>query len=215
MINFVCTLGWDEKFQIRSMVRHGIKEGAKIIIITPLPVSDRVEEAKERIKKFVSDYLEGCECEEIRVDPVDFTGTIKKLSKIFGELKGEEMIVNLSGGMRGLALETFLSVVMSDKRALIEVELENQAGIISFPSNLLRKYSPPPELFKVMKTFDEECTLSELLRKKKLRMSKSTIYRRLEMLVEMGFLKKEYEEDVVKYKKTELGRIWSSLLGEE
>nr|WP_048096135.1 CRISPR-associated CARF protein Csa3 [Archaeoglobus fulgidus] len=64
----IATLGFDEKFCYRAILRHGIKEGDRVILITTQMV-ERVAKAYEWIRKLLeTSYGDRVEVEVLQVE---------------------------------------------------------------------------------------------------------------------------------------------------
>jgi CRISPR-associated protein Csa3 len=133
----ILTLGFDEKFCYRAILRHGIKEGDKIILLTAGLV-ERVKKAYEWIKAFVERSYD-VEVKLVQIDVKDFTKAIQDVIKILDEFKDYNLIVNLSGGMRALAVTVLFALMIKPMRNVrLEIELEDFSGLIEIPQYLLR-----------------------------------------------------------------------------
>jgi len=133
----ILTLGFDEKFCYRAILRHGIKEGDKVILITAGLV-EKVRKAYEWIKAFIERSYD-VEVRIIQIDVKDFTKAIRDVMRILDEFKDYNLIINLSGGMRALAITVLLALMIKPMRNVrVEIELEDFSGLIEIPQNLLR-----------------------------------------------------------------------------
>ena len=150
MKGFICTLGFDEKFILRFMVRHKVGENDIFIIIVP-------EDYKSNEKSFntyksVIDFLQTILPSQnihtittnIYGDPIE---EIRKISTKILDLISATNIVHaaLSGGMRVLVIEVLLSLIFlslnNPLNIFVEVDFENLRGRTVFPLTplLLRK----------------------------------------------------------------------------
>ncbi len=133
-VALIITLGFDEKFCYRAVLRHGISDGDAIYLITA-GNDERVMKAYEAIRSFVSTSFRDVSVELIKV-PTDFVRGVKLLVDLFRRIDSPT-IVNLSGGMRILALMTFAALVISGREAEVEIELEDFSGVVSIPRQLI------------------------------------------------------------------------------
>ena len=188
----VSTLGFDEKFCYRAILRHGLKEGDKIILITA-KVVDRVKEAYEWIKKFIEkSYSESVDVELIEIDVKSFEDSIRKIVEKLRELEGYSIVLNLSGGMRSLIAIVLLSLIINPMRNVkVEMELEDLSGIVEIPSPLLRIREIGAKLIeerieilrKIKEGYKDVKSLAEAMKK-----DKSTIRRHIYVLDELGLI---------------------------
>ncbi len=132
----IVTLGFDEKFCYRAILRHGIKEGNKIILLTAGLV-ERVKKAYEWIKAFAERSYD-VEVKIVQIDVRDFTKAIKVIAGLFEEHRDFKLIINLSGGMRALSIIVLLAFLIKPIRnADIEIELEDFSGVVNIRNEII------------------------------------------------------------------------------
>ena len=149
----VATLGFDEKFTIRALMRHA-DEINKVVIVAAEPFEERAAKALSEVEKFIKSYLGDKVIEVIRVDPSNTYDAIVKLKNVFATY--ENYIVNISGGMRALIVELLIAYVLSRAKGVIEIELENLRGLVTLP----------PEIFTLPPLSSEELKiLREIVRR--------------------------------------------------
>ena len=204
----ILTLGFDEKFCYRAILRHGIKEGDKIILITAGLV-EKVRKAYEWIKAFVERSYD-VEVRLIRIDVKNFTKAIREVMHILDEFKGYNLIVNLSCGMRALAVIMLLALMIKPIRNVkLEIELEDFSGLIEIPQHLLRiheiRQNLTDEKIEILKLIAQGLkdvkSLSKALKK-----DVSTIRRHISNLEELGLVEVEKRKPL-KVKTTELANL--------
>ena len=204
----ILTLGFDEKFCYRAILRHGIKEGDKIILITAGLV-DKVRKAYEWIRAFVERSYD-VEVRLIQVDVKNFTKAIKEVAELLEDFKEYDLVVNISGGMRALAITVLLALtVRSMRNVKVEIELEDFSGLIEIPQQLLRiheiKRNLTNEKLEILKLISQGLkdvkTLSKTLKK-----DASTIRRHISNLEELGLVTIEKRKPL-KIKTTELADL--------
>lgn len=131
----IATLGFDEKFCYRAILRHGIKEGDEIILITA-EIVEKVEKAYEWIKRLIqSSYSDKVAVHLVEIDIKNLIEAMKSVAKILERCEGN-VVMNLSGGMRALGAIALLACIMNPK-ARIEIETEDFSNLLEIPSNLL------------------------------------------------------------------------------
>ena len=143
------TLGFDEKFCFRAILRHRVEDGDRVVLITASLV-DRVKKAYEQIKAFLTASYKNINLELMQIDVNDLLGSVEKISKKLEELsKCEKIIVNVSGGMRILAIIVLLTLIIKPMRNLeLEIELEDSSALISIPADFLKIASIKARLSK-------------------------------------------------------------------
>ena len=202
------TLGFDERFVYRAVLRHDVSEGDEIILITGKRI-DKVQRAFEMISNFVKkSYGETVEVKLIEIDPLDVYGSIRKIGEVLKGIEERSLLVNLSGGMRALILIVIFSVLLMWKRNFeVEVELEDLSGIVRFPGKLLKVVGSlfPASSIELLKMIREGvCTTEKLA--KSLRKERSTIRKRLKRLEEAGLIEIVRKKPLT-VKLTELGKL--------
>ncbi len=138
----VLTLGFDEKFAYRAILRHDVREGDVLILISG-KMNERVLKAYNMVEEFLKkSFGEQVGLELLEVDPSDVIETIRRIIGVISQYKDRRIIVNLSGGMRAIIVSALLAILLADIRNVhVEIELEDLSGIASFPGHLLRLVS--------------------------------------------------------------------------
>jgi len=206
----ISTLGFDEKFCYRAILRHGIREDDKVILITAKLV-ERTLKAFEMIRNFlISSYGSKVSIEVVEVDVKNIIGSIESVMLRLNQLKGYELIVNLSGGMRALILITLLALLLRRPNNIkVEMELEDLSGVIEVSKSLLNAPLLTLELSdekkKILKLIREGVREVEPLANK-LRRDVSTIRRHVSDLEEIGLLIVEKRKPI-RVKPTPLAKL--------
>ena len=204
----ILTLGFDEKFCYRAILRHGIKEGDKIILLTAGLV-DRVKKAYEWIKTFVERSYD-IEVRLVQIDVKDFIKAIRDVMNTLDEFKDYNLIVNLSGGMRALAITVLLALMIKSMRNVrLEIELEDFSGLIEIPQNLLRiheiRQNLTEEKIEILKLIAQGLRDVKSL-SKTLKRDVSTVRRHISSLEELGLIVVERRKPL-EVKTTELADL--------
>lgn len=186
----IATLGFDEKFCYRAIIRHGISEGDKIVLLTA-NVVDRVQKAYEWVKSFIATYG-SIDIELIEINARDFTAGVMDVIKVLESLNDYKLIVNLSGGMRILSLIVYAALTLQKFDAEVEVELEDFSDIVAIPKFL---FSAPSliaglsdEKVNVLKTIIEEGKIEAKKLADRLNKDVTTIRRHLYDLASAGLI---------------------------
>jgi len=134
----ISTLGFDEKFCYRAVLRHGIREGDKIILVTAKLV-EKVLKAFDQVRSFVTtSYGDKVSIKVVELDPNDIVSSVKRMINEIKMLDDYEIIVNLSGGMRVLIFIVLLALMLSRvKISKMEMELEDFSGVVELSPALL------------------------------------------------------------------------------
>jgi len=206
----VYTFGFDEKFVLRSLMRHsrGILESrphsdrSKIMLFTVDPVIDKVKSAYNIVRDFVEKYF-GEDKADIELIPLkieDFEGLVSEIKlKITSEItKHSTVVINLTGGMRVLVLATYTALLFiprslfNGRNLIIEVEREDGNSLINIPpeiilvSRLIDRITN--EKLRIIKALLERGeadaqSLSEIFK-----LDVSTVRRHLDSLEELGLV---------------------------
>lgn len=186
----IFTLGFDIKFQIRSIIRAGVSSDDEIILIRPADEHEKTIGALKDIEQFIKEYLPDTKYNLIAIDVLDPVKAVAQVSKILHdyENKVDEIICDLSGGMRLLLLEVFMAVLVSQNisKYKIIVQPENLKGFVEIPTELLNVRTPSYDVIKIIKEMGESATLTDL--EAKLQIPKITLYKRMKKLVELGYV---------------------------
>lgn len=131
------TLGFDERFCYRAILRHGVSEGDRIVLFTGRVV-ERVRRAYDWIRTFLKASYPNVETMLIELDVYDIEGSLRKVLEVLRELNSYRLVVNLSGGMRVLSIIVLFALVLSGIGDLeLEIELEDFSGVVEIPNTLL------------------------------------------------------------------------------
>ncbi len=197
---FIFTLGFEEKFAIRMITAHGLDEGDKLLMITG-PLVEKTQRTISFIRDFLNKYFSGKVAMEVfeLKDISDFPNLVDRLyDKLRDEvLKFDEIIVNLSGGMRVIVLATYTALtllLLSIKdigKIHVELETEDSSARISIPIHLAKllklRGSLSHEKVQVLKLIScKPMTAKEIAQA--LGKDETTIRRHLMELVSLGLV---------------------------
>lgn len=196
------TLGFEEKFAVRCLMRH-MDSASKMVVITAPPVDEhsrsKIEEAFSLLKRVAEEYAEIGVEKLVVGDPLDFWASVREIrGKLYTEMVGHERTVMcLSGGLRALVVEALVAALTlpSDAqvdRVVVEIELENLSGVTSFNvaqvQKLMQLTGPEHRILE----FLEEKGPAKLTRiAQELGMARSTAYRVLRRLEGLGLVVRE------------------------
>jgi len=205
------TLGFDERFAVRAMMRGGISSGDRIVVFMAEPVEERASRCLQVVREFLSRYVRDVEFRVLKVDVGRFEEAVSRIRRGLQEaVRGaEEVVLNLSGGMRALILEVLSAALLLGLDCMVEVELENLTGVVSFPIRLLRasklSRGDLEILSRLLKT-GGWVSLSELSRVSK--MPRSTVHKRLRRLIEIGLVESKRVGRRVIYRASEWAGVY-------
>lgn len=196
----VLTLGFDERFAIRGILRTGLSSGDKVTVFIAEPLVDKAEKALQILMDFFKKYLEEVNVDVVSVPTRDFELSVTIIGGKLKELKGLDckVVLNLSGGMRSLIIEILLTSILINLKGIVEIELENLEGYLSFPIEIFKVKMPMKEEYiLILKTImlHEGININQI--SNKLGMAKSSIHKIIRKLVENGLI--EYEKEGKEY----------------
>lgn len=132
---FVITLGYDEKFAMRCLVRNNIKMEDMILILTA-NINEKVRNAVNSIV----DFLKKIGNENFRLESLegDFFSVIERIKRILKEYERCKILINISGGMRWLAVSVIFSIFSLENIEKIEIEREDLGGVIVIEGEFIK-----------------------------------------------------------------------------
>jgi len=184
--HLVATLGFDEKFTIRFVMRY-VGRFSDLSVVTAEPMDERAAKALRSVEDFITRFVGGARVSVITVNPLNVHDSVARLKEVFKRY--EEYVINLSGGMRALIIELLLAAVLARARGEIEIELENFSGVVTIPLKVFTHYLLSSDEVVVVKTLLKlgSATAKELVKESGL--PRSTLYRCLKALVGKGLVK--------------------------
>lgn len=203
----IATLGFDEKFCYRAILRHGIKEGDEIILITAEKV-EKVEKAYEWIKKLIqTSFSEKVRVQLFEVNVENAEEAIRNVLEIIKKAEGN-VIVNLSGGMRALLVIVLIACIIASMNAKVEIEKEDFSGVIDFQRDLIRLIKSPPTAteLEILRLIDRGSNSVQEIAKR-LEKDESTVRRYLMGLEKFGLITAEKRKPLI-VKLTSLARLF-------
>lgn len=183
----VVTLGFDEKFQIRALMRR-FNDLEKVIVVG----SFNDERAKKALESF-ENVMKSAQVnyELVEVDPHNFYDTIITITKkIINKNKGRMFVLNISGGMRILIIELLFAFIFSGLEAEVEIESEDFNTIVSFRLSDMYPAHLTQDHIRILMSIKQGYTSINSIHKR-VEMSLSTTWRRLKELREMGLIDEE------------------------
>ncbi|MGB9622230.1 MAG: CRISPR-associated CARF protein Csa3 [Candidatus Bathyarchaeia archaeon] len=187
----VATIGFEEKFMIRAITRHGLDRGDQILLLTG-PSTEKSMNTVNLIRGFITKYYDKDVVVHVKEVPVnDFLASVLAIKQSINERSKEsvDVIVNLSGGMRILVIATLLALATLNLRnVLIEIETEDYSSIVNIPAEILLLGRPKLsrrllDILRILIESQEPLSVNEIA--EKLQRDASTIRRHLIKLRKM------------------------------
>jgi CRISPR-associated protein Csa3 len=207
----VTTIGFDEKFVVRALIRY-LDSIDRFIGILSTPVEQRALQAVSNVKGFIDKYVvdsgKRLAYEFIEIEVKDPYEAIAKLRRIF--TPNVEYIVNLSGGMRALTIVTFIAFIMSRARGEVEIELENLQGRISIDPRIITAGPLSSDEEKIVNTIKKlgRATYRDIM--KETGIPRATLFKHLSSLRSRGVIDQQREGRNTYYLLTNIGRSLSN-----
>ncbi|MEM3449918.1 MAG: CRISPR-associated CARF protein Csa3 [Nitrososphaerota archaeon] len=214
MKTFIATIGWTEWPIASAIIKHGLSKGDKIILLSPEKRDDRSRATINEVKHFVTKFVSSAEVSEVSVPVHMPTEAIPLIAKLFSEEgRDRDLIVNLSGGMRILVLETLLALtLMCVENLVLELQTEDKVDVqLPVLWRPVENLSPPAR--KALKILSERGPVSLSDMASSLRVSVATAHRLLKSLEENNIVssKKVGKKRIMEL--TPKGRILLSVTG--
>lgn len=201
----VAPLGFEEKFILRTIMRRGLREKGKIVAIMPEDGDVKGEKAFQVINELVLKLSDGTvEVVKHQVNVRDFYGAVSSIRNLLRELSLEDkLVVNLSGGLRLLIIETLAAVLsLGLKDVEVEIETEDSSTVAVIPIRVLYPLELEPLERQILQQAAEKGKI-RLKDLEGLNVPKATLWRKLARLTEHGLLEKTNDE----YRISDLGRM--------
>lgn len=118
------------------ITRHGLGVGDKVVFLFPDWRDEGCLNAIASLKSLIRQIDSRIEVEELPVPLYNVNEAIVKIAKHIGSeaSKGRRIVINLSGGMRILIVETLLATQISGaKDVVVEAQSEDRRIIVNFP----------------------------------------------------------------------------------
>jgi CRISPR-associated protein Csa3 len=142
---YLLTLGYDEKFAIRFLLRRSITKNDILVVVLAKGYSndEKAVKAFDNLSSLIEKSIGRIETYEVDYSSDRPMKEISKLSKFLLELTdGEKSIYAcLSGGMRSIIAITLLALLKLSRDYLkeiwMEIDFENLLGFSRFPLNVI------------------------------------------------------------------------------
>jgi len=139
---FIITLGFHEDHVIRRLVSDKVVEDDRVVLITASPVATATQRAYESLltlcskMRFPRPELVGVPCNP-------YEGLRVLISLVMGE---GDVVLDLSGGMRYLAVYALIALLLTRRRGRIYLQPESgEVGEVEIPETLIGVFLDPPK----------------------------------------------------------------------
>lgn len=205
---YISTLGFDEKFIVRFLMRHGIKQKDKflLIVVKDFEKNEKAKNAYKNLKNIVETLIDQ---DNFFILPIDIHNESIKNIKIIADkimsISQQEIRVCLSGGMRILiVLVTLALQLIGNKNISIDIDFEDLSGYktIQYTALTIPKNIRWIEILRQIKRGVKG--VRQLANK--LGLSPATISRELMEMEKKGLIEKKVEIFI-----TSIGKAYMSL----
>ncbi|MEM2189290.1 MAG: CRISPR-associated CARF protein Csa3 [Nitrososphaerota archaeon] len=212
----IATFGWTEQFVLSSILKYGISPHDEIVLLVPDRKDERTEIILRDFESFLKRYGEGVKLHVKKISLESFERAVKEVSEVILEILSvnpEQIIVNLSGGMRALILATYTALqLISPKNLTIELETEDRSKCYMLPSlslrTLIRLGRIDERILKLLSI--RSMSTTDLL--KELKIPRSTMHKHLKELNSLGLILLERKGKMLYASLTQLGNFLSIIL---
>jgi len=192
----VASFGFDEKFVVRAIIRHGIGGGDLVVLVTATP-TEKTLSAYKYVADIAGKVDARVELYALGEKVYDFTTLAVEAKKLLTKLarEYERVTLLLSGGMRVIVLGLYTAALALPEevkeKIVVELDTEDRGVRVEIPREVV-------ELFKMPELGAKRQLLELIVREpgqtieqlaKKLGKDESTVRRQLQTLVEQKLVK--------------------------
>lgn len=204
IVIIVASLGFEEKFLLRTIMRRGLREDDKIVVFMPEGGDARGETAFQNVEEIIQKITDGkVEISKHQVDIRNFYAAASSIRRLLKQLSFEgKLVINLSGGQRLLIFEILAAALSLGLRdAEIEIETEDSSIVVTTPIRVLYPIELDHLDQQILRMVAERGTI-RLKDLEGLGVPKATLWRKLNKLTQQGLLEKSND----KYLISDMGR---------
>jgi CRISPR-associated protein Csa3 len=185
------TFGFEEKYAFRSLLRRGLGGSDKVVVLIP---SNRPDEKSEKalfsLDNFVKRYVNGEGVMRYEIDIDDFYVAVTIIAGLFRSWAERPIILNLSGGMRLLIVETLVAAIYCGIPIKVEMETEDGKTYAEFETFDLRPVQLEHLDVEILKALSNVKLPLRILAES-LHISKPTAWRHVRKLQQLGLVELE------------------------
>lgn len=202
MRTYISTLGFHETRVTRPVIKHGIDDGDRVILVRPGNDgnSERAADAVGYVQDMVGEIEPDATVTTEQVDTSEFMTTILQCSDLLAAVdRDRELVVNFGGGAREVLLPLLIATVLHAPvvdQAFQYTDVDQEVETVPIPSLTTQIPSSAVDTFELLVHLDREMALPELATESD--KSKSTVSRHVESLAEANVFE-TWMEDNTKY----------------
>jgi len=199
----IATLGFDEKFITRELLRRGVDENIKLIIFTS-GKEEKTEEAYATIVKLSKTIPFQVDRRDFDItDPYTVILEMKSIIKQGISQNVDRIVFNISGGQRILIFCLICDIITTGVMGELVIQSESGTFYTTFPTSILFNEKLDEMDKQILNFLNNRGKSSSKIISSELKIPQVTVWRRIKRLQELGLIQYKKRE----YFLTELGRI--------
>lgn len=187
MQTYVTPLGFDSTPVTRPVLRYGLSEGDRVVLLRPADGgTDRGTEAVRDVRQLLGEAAAGVDVTVVELTVTDFAATVRATLDVFQAADGE-LVVGFGGGPRELLVPMVVATLVVRDRVSFAyqfADIERSAREVAIPDLTTPVGESTMETLRAVADAGGETTLPELAEGEG--PSKSTIGRHLDELAAAG-----------------------------
>ncbi|MEM4746377.1 MAG: CRISPR-associated CARF protein Csa3 [Metallosphaera sp.] len=197
MACLISSIGFDEKFLVRSFLRRGRQQVDYVLVVKPSTENEKTEKAISSLRRLLDEAHVSLEV--LQVDHMNFPIAVSNVMTWLRKSSYVDYILNLSSGMRLVNIEILTAFLLLRLDAEVEVEPESLQDVVSFRVSDMMGYAVDSTDLKILSAIqDGENKIASI--SKKLKIPNATVWRRVKELEKNGFLSSSDDRLVLKNK---------------
>lgn len=212
MRTYVSTLGFHETRVTRPVIKHGIDDGDRVVLVRPETEgnTDRAQDAVGYVEDMVEEIAPGASVTTERVDTNEFTTTVLQCSDVLNAVDdGRELILNFGGGAREVLLPFMIAAVLHAPNvddAFQYTDVDQEVRKVSVPNLTAQIPRSAVATFDLIADLNGDIALPGLARKSA--QSKSTVSRHVDNLAGVGVVDTRFENNTKYVSLSQTGRLF-------
>jgi CRISPR-associated protein Csa3 len=195
----IATLGFDEKFIIRELLRRGVDENTKVILLSS-GEDQRTENAYNAIKELSKTIPFQTEFKNVNIKEPYLS--ISDLRKMIKSYTGDKIVFNISGGQRILIFYLLCAITSLGQKGEIVIHSEDSSFTVNLPTNIMFQMNLDDVDNAILDLISKKTKIRASELSKLLNMPQVTVWRRIKRLQELGLVDYKSRE----YYLTEIGQ---------
>ncbi|MEM0290022.1 MAG: CRISPR-associated CARF protein Csa3 [Metallosphaera sp.] len=197
MACLISSIGFDEKFLVRSFLRRGRQQVDYVLVVKPSTENEKTEKAISSLRRLLDEAHVSLEV--LQVDHMNFPIAVSDVMTWLRKSSYVDYILNLSSGMRLVNIEILTAFLLLRLDAEVEVEPESLQDVVSFRVSDMMSYAVDSTDLKILSAIQKGENKIALI-SKKLKIPNATVWRRVKELEKNGFLSSSDDRLVLKNK---------------